>query len=55
MDYAWIVFLLFLVALYGPLAKKLYLRWKNFQQKKKQPNPLLGVVYPQETNNSKDN
>lgn len=48
MDYAWIVFLIFLVALYGPLAKRLYRRWKAHNEKKKHPASLLGVVYPQE-------
>ena len=55
MDFAFVVFLVLLVVLYKDLAKRLYQRWKISRQKKKDLTPLLGVIYPTEKNDSKDN
>jgi hypothetical protein len=45
--FAWLVLLGVVAALYYPLAKRLYRRWKRKRFLKQDPaTPLLGVVFP---------
>lgn len=53
MDYAWIVFLILVVFLYGPLFKRLYKKFTKLFRKAESPAPLLGVVYPQDQTEKK--
>lgn len=53
MDFAWIVFLILVVFLYGPLFRRLYKKFTKAFRKNDSPAPLLGVVYPQDQTEKK--